>query len=138
MINDLFHLFTIEDDDDKVIIKSDKLRYSSVKDIALLNSWQKIDFILPISQSELTKSILVPGIYTELFFWYNEITNGDKASEFPELKCYLEYERINKTTIKQAFGIKLAEVNYSPGLRGDKLYDSSSTFMTELSFIQKG
>ncbi len=133
--NDLFHLFVIEENDNIVTIKSDKLGYSSTRETVLLNSWQKNDFILPSIQNSLASGILLPGIYTELFFWYNEITNGDKVDDFPELKCHFEYKRINNSIVKQIFSIKPAEVDYSPGLRGDKLYDSSSTFITELKLI---
>ncbi len=133
--NDLFHLFTIDDDDKIVTIKSEKLGYSSSRETILINNWQQNDFILPTGQNSLTFGVEVPDVYPELFFWYNEITNGDKVNEFPELRCQFEYKRINNTIIKQTFSIKLAEVEYSPGLRGDKLYDSSSTFITELKLM---
>lgn len=133
--NDLFHLFEIEETENSITIKSEKLGYSSIRETGLLNSWQKNDFILPSIQNSLSSGITIPGIYPELFFWYNEITNGDKVDDFPELKCHFEYKRINNTVIKQTFSIKPAEVDYSPGLRGDKLYDSSSTFITELKSI---
>ncbi len=133
--NDLFHLFAIEEGENIINIKSEKLGYSSERETILLNNWQKNDFILPSDQNSLTSAVVVPDIYPELFFWYNEITNGDKVDEFPELKCHFEYKRINNMVIKQTFSIKLSEVDYSPGLRGDKLYDSSSTFITELKLI---
>ncbi len=135
--NDLFHLFVIEGDDKIVIIKSEKLGYSSSREATLFNSWQNTDFILPSDLNSLASDIMVPGIYPELFFWYNEMTNGDKVDEFPELKCHFEYKKMNNAVIKQTFSIKLAEVDYSPGLRGDKLYDSSSSFITELKLAQE-
>ncbi len=133
--NDLFHLFIIEENDNIVTIKSEKLAYSSSKETVLLNNWQKNDFILPSRHNPLSSEVIVPEIYTELFFWYNEITNGDRINEFPELRCNIEYRRINSSVTNQTFGIKLAEADYSPGLRGDKLYDSSSMFITELKLI---
>ncbi len=133
--NDLFHLFNIEQDENLVTIKSEKLGYSSARETVLLNSWQTNDFILPSGLNSLTSGIAVPAIYPELFFWYNEITNGDRVHEFPELKCYFEYKRIDNTVTKQTFSISLAEVDYSPGLRGDRLYDASSSFITELKLI---
>jgi len=133
--NDLFHLFTIEEQNELVIIKSEKLGYSAAKKLSPLDNWQKNDFILPFFLNSIPSRIILPEIYLELFYWYNEITNGDRASEFPDLKCAVEYKRVNNTTIKQTFSLQLAEVNYSPGLRGEKLYDSTSYFITGIQLV---
>ncbi len=42
--NDLFHLFTIEEQNELVIIKSEKLGYSSTRKLSPLDNWQKNDF----------------------------------------------------------------------------------------------
>ncbi len=133
--NDLFHLFSIEEQSELVNIKSEKLGYASSRKLSPLDNWQKNDFILPYFINSIPSRIILPEIYLELFYWYNEITNSDKVNEFPDLKCTVEYKRVNNTIIKQTFSIQLAEVNYSPGLRGDKLYDSTSYFITGIQLV---
>jgi len=68
-----------------------------------------------------------------LFYWFNEITNGDKTNDFPELKCLIEYVRPDSMPVSQNYKIGFNEVEYSPGLRGEKLYESSSIFLTKIS-----
>lgn len=131
--NDHFQLFNINENEDNIIVTAEKLGYSITHSFSLIKSWQKTSFILPAFQNTSFPRVAFPDIYLELFYWYNEITNGDKTKEFPELNCHVEYKCLDGTSVKRLFKIILEEVNYSPGLRGDRLYESSSVFSTGVS-----
>ncbi len=133
--NDAFHLFNISENENEIVVASEKLGYSSARTLFALRSWQKSSFILPAFQSSSFPRILFPDIYLELFYWYNEITDGENIRDFPELNCQIEYRRLDNIPFKQIFKLNLEEVNYSPGLRGDRLYESSSLFSTSVSMI---
>lgn len=133
--NDVFHLFSITEKEDSVAVTSEKLGYSSSHAFSSIKSWQKASFILPAFQNTSFTRVTFPDIYLELFYWYNEMTNGDRTKDFPELNCHIEYNRLNGIPVKQIFRINLEELNYSPGLRGDRLYESSSVFSTSVSSV---
>jgi hypothetical protein len=131
--NDVFHLFNISENDEEIILTSEKIGYSSTQSLLSLKSWQKTSFILSASQITSYTRIAFPDIYLALFYWYNELTDGEKTNDFPGLNCHVEYKRLDGTILKQTFKLNLEEVNYAPGLRGDRLYESSSVFSTSVS-----
>lgn len=133
--NDAFHLFNISENENEIVVTSEKLGYSSARTLFALRSWQKSSFILPAAQGSSFPRIAFPDIYLELFYWYNEITDGEKIRDFPELNCNIEYKRLDNISFKQIFKINIEEINYSPGLRGDRLYESSSLFSTNVSIV---
>lgn len=133
--NDAFHLFNISENEEEIILTSDKIGYSSTQTLMPLKSWQKASFILSASQTTSYTRIAFPDIYLALFYWYNELTDGEKTKDFPGLNCLVEYKRLNGTTLKQKFKLNLEEVSYAPGLRGDRLYESSSVFSTSVSLV---
>jgi len=113
-LRDRFDLTFSKVDEYNIKISSSKLDYNNLRTLHDLKSEYSFDYLLPVRHKDLYIEIILPEIYLELLFWFNELTSKD--DDFPPLHYHFTYLDLGDTSINREFEIFLEKGIFGHGI----------------------